>query len=153
MRESGRSVLLMQDDGQAGLQRLAQHEAGLRQRALGGVDGEDDRVHHRQTALDLATEVGVARGVDDVDGDDLTTILRVVLHGRVLGQDRDALLTLQVVRVHHAVVKRLGGVRGEGTGLLEHGDEQGGLAMVDVGDDGDVADVVARGHIEALLPE
>ena len=38
------------------------------------------------------------------------------------------------------------GVRGERTGLLEHGVDQGGLAVVDVGDDGDVTDVVARGH-------
>ncbi|GAA4773972.1 hypothetical protein GCM10023329_22470 [Streptomyces sanyensis] len=35
---------------------------------------------------------------------------------------------------------------GEGTGLLEHGVDDGRLAVVDVGDDGDVADVVARGH-------
>jgi hypothetical protein len=76
----------------------------------------------------------------------------VVLHRRVLGEDRDALLTLQVVRVHHAVVERLGGMRGEGAGLLEHGVDQCGLAVVDVGDDGDVTNVVARGHSEALLP-
>ncbi len=51
-----------QDDGQALLERLAQHEAGLRERALGGVHEQDHRVDHRQTALDLAAEVGVARG-------------------------------------------------------------------------------------------
>src|SRR3954453_4792387 len=48
-------------------QRLAQHEAGLRKRALGGVHQQDDAVDHRQAALDLAAEVGVARGVDDVE--------------------------------------------------------------------------------------
>ena len=51
------------------LQRLAQHEPGLRQRPLGGVDQQGDAVDHRQAALDLAAEVGVARGVDDVEGD------------------------------------------------------------------------------------
>ncbi|ALM38828.1 hypothetical protein SFR_2213 [Streptomyces sp. FR-008] len=30
--------------------------------------------------------------------------------------------------------------------MLEHGVDQGGLAVVDVGDDGDVTDVVTRGH-------
>ena len=50
-------------------QRLAQHEPGLRQRALGGVDEQGDRVDHGQAALDLAAEVGVTGGVDDVDGD------------------------------------------------------------------------------------
>ena len=57
------------DDGQVGLEGLAQHEAGLRERALGGIDHEDDTVDHRQASLDLAAEVGVAGGVDDVDGD------------------------------------------------------------------------------------
>ena len=57
-----------QDHRQLRLQRLAQHEPGLRQRALAGVDEQHDAVDHRQAALDLAAEVGVARGVDDVDG-------------------------------------------------------------------------------------
>ena len=46
-----------------------QHEAGLRQRAFGGVDQQHDAVDHRQRALHLAAEVGVAGRVDDVDLD------------------------------------------------------------------------------------
>ena len=42
-------------------------EAGLRHRAVHGVDQDQHRIDHRQHALDLAAEVGVARGVDDVD--------------------------------------------------------------------------------------
>jgi response regulator of citrate/malate metabolism len=49
-----------QDHGQLRLQRLAQHEAGLRQRTLRRVDQQHDTVDHRQAALDLAAEVGVA---------------------------------------------------------------------------------------------
>ncbi len=56
-----------QDHRHVGVERLAQHEAGLRQRTLRGVDEQHDAVDHRQAALDLATEVGVAGGVDDVD--------------------------------------------------------------------------------------
>ena len=56
-----------QDDGELRLERLAQHEARLRQRALARVDQQDDAVDHGQTALDLAAEVGVTGGVDDVD--------------------------------------------------------------------------------------
>jgi hypothetical protein len=52
---------------QAEFERLAQHEARLRQRALGRVDQQEHAVDHRQGALDLAAEVGVARRVDDVD--------------------------------------------------------------------------------------
>ena len=58
-----------QDDGELGLERLAEHEAGLGQRALGRVDEQHDAVDHGQAALDLAAEVGVAGGVDHVDGD------------------------------------------------------------------------------------
>ena len=58
-----------QDDRQPGLERLAQHEAGLRQRALARVDEQHDAVDHREAALDLAAEVGVTGGVDDVDRD------------------------------------------------------------------------------------
>ena len=56
-----------EDHGQPGLERLAQHEAGLRQRPLGGVDEQQHAVDHRQRPLDLAAEVGVAGRVDDVD--------------------------------------------------------------------------------------
>jgi hypothetical protein len=79
----------------------------------------------------------VARGVDDVE-------LHVpVLHGRVLGEDRDALLALEVHGVHDAVVD----VRAlpEGAGLPEHRVDERRLAVVDVGDDGDVAQVLAGG--------
>ena len=48
-------------DRQARLERLAQDEARLRQRPLGGVDEQQHAVDHRQPALDLAAEVGVAR--------------------------------------------------------------------------------------------
>ena len=57
------------DDGQVSLEGLAQDEAGLREWAFGGVNHEDDAVDHGQAALNLAAEVGVAGGVDHVDGD------------------------------------------------------------------------------------
>jgi hypothetical protein len=50
-----------EDHRQPRLERLAQHEARLRERALGRVDEQQDAVDHRQPALDLAAEVGVAR--------------------------------------------------------------------------------------------
>ena len=136
-----------EDDRQVRLQRLAQHETGLRQRALGGVDEQRDAVHHRQPALDLAAEVGVAGGVDDVERHTaLGRVLPRPPHGGVLGEDRDALLALEVVGVHRPLVDV--GVLAERAGLPEHGVDEGGLAVVDVGDDGDVAQVVAgaRGH-------
>jgi hypothetical protein len=71
--------------------------------------------------------------VDDVDAGVLP------LHRRRLGQDGDAALALQVVGIHGALGDLL--VLAEGAGLLQQAIDQGGLAVVDVGDDGDVAKV------------
>jgi hypothetical protein len=129
-------------DRQVGLQRLAEHEARLGQRSLGGVHEEQHTVDHRQAALHLPTEVGVARRVDDVD-------LHVAVgHGGVLGEDGDPLLPLEVHGVHDALVDVLVGAKG--AGLPEHLVDEGGLAVVDVGHDGHVAEVGASRHREVL---
>ena len=124
-----------EDHRQPRLERLAQHEARLRQRALGRIDQQQHAVDHGQRPLDLAAEVGVAGRVDDVE-------LHVAVPDRgVLGEDGDALLALEIHRVHHALVDVLIGA--EGAVLPQHRVDERGLAMVDVGDDGDVADVIA----------
>ncbi len=145
-----------QDDGQVGRQRLAQDEPGLRQRALARVDEEDDPVDHRQAALDLAAEVGVPGGVDDVDRHPVTQPgvdrrLPGIPDGGVLGEDGDPLLALEVTTVHGPLRDMV--VLAEGAGLPEHLVHEGGLAVVDVRDDGDVTEVVAglKGHEEDCL--
>ncbi len=127
-----------QDHRQPRLERLAQDEARLRHRALGGVDQQQHPVDHRQPALDLAAEVGVAGGVDDVE------LHPAVMQGGVLGQDRDPLLALEVHRVHHPLGDLL--ALAKRPRLPQQGVDQGGLAVVDVGDDGDVSEVFAEGH-------
>ena len=117
---------------QPSFERLRQHVARLRQRAFRSVDQQHDAVDHLQRALHFAAEVGVARRVDDVD------LVVVVVEGGVLGKNRNAALFLQVVRVHDALGDGLVGA--EGAALAQHGVDQRGLAMVDVGDDGDVED-------------
>jgi hypothetical protein len=131
-----------EDHGQARLERLAQDEARLRERPLARVDEEEDAVDHGQAALDLAAEVRVAGRVDDVD------LESAVAHGRVLGEDRDALLALEVQRVEHALDHVF--VLPEGAGLPEHGVDERRLPVVDVGDDGDVADVRSQRHQPSL---
>src|SRR5690606_39348265 len=84
-----------------------------------------------QHALDLAAEVRVSGRVDDVDA------VALPGDGGVLGQDRDATFLFLVVAVHHALGEH--GALGERAGLLEQAIDEGGLAVVDVGDDGDVA--------------
>ena len=86
-----------EDDGQARHEGLAQHETRLGQGALARVDEQEHAVDHGQAALHLTAEIGVTRRVDDVDRHPAP------VDRRVLGEDRDALLALQVARVHHAV--------------------------------------------------
>ena len=124
-----------EDHRQLRLERLAQHEARLRQRPLGGVDEQQHAVDHRQPALDLAAEVGVPGGVDDVELD-----VPVAQRG-VLGEDRDALLALEVHRVEHARGDVLADAKG--ARLPQHRVDQRRLAVVDVRDDRDVADVIS----------
>ncbi len=81
----------------------------------------------------------MAGRVDDVQADP------VVVDGRLLGEDRDPLLALEVARIHDPVDDRL--VRAEGAGLAEHRVDQRRLAVVDVGHDGDVAQVGADGGL------
>ena len=119
------------DRRQAPLERLPQHEAGLRQRPLRRVDQQQHAVDHRQRPLDFAAEVRVAGRVDDVDQ-------RVaVVDGGVLGEDGDAALALEVGVVHRALGDALVGAKD--SALMQQGIDERGLAVVDVGDDGDVA--------------
>ena len=131
-----RTIDLVDDDHdlEAGVDSVTQHETGLGHGALKSVDQQQGAVGHTQHALDLAAKVGVARGVDDVDLDVL------VLDRDVLGENRDAALALLVVRVQDAVLDLLVGTEGvRGTQeLVDHRR----LAVVDVGDDGDVPQIV-----------
>ncbi len=119
------------DDAVTQLQRAGEDEARLRHGALSGVDEQDNAVDHLEDTLDLAAEVGVARGIDNVD------LGVAVADGGVFGEDRDAALTLEVVRVHDAVDDLL--IFAVHAALLEHFVDEGGLAVVDVGDDGYIA--------------
>ena len=127
------AVDLVDDDdgGQAVLKGLSQDETSLWQGALGGVDKQQHAINHRQRALDLPAEIGVAGRVDDVND------AIAMPDGRVLGHDGDAALALEIDVVECAFLHAL--VRPEDPGLVEHGVDEGRLAVIDVRDDGDVA--------------
>ncbi len=61
----------------------------------------------------------------------------VIKDGGVLGENCDAALALQFVRVHDPFDVMLVGAKR--AALLQHGVDQRGLAVVDVRDDGDIA--------------
>src|SRR5260370_8938283 len=79
------------DDPESHLERLAEDEARLGHWTLRGVHQQQAAVGHVENTLDLAAEISVPRRVDDVDGH------LAVADGRVLGEDGDALLPLEVV--------------------------------------------------------
>ena len=128
------------DGVQAGLEGLACHEARLGHRAVHRVDQQQHTVDHREDALHLAAEVGVAGSIDDVDA------VAVPVDRGVLREDGDAALTLLIVGVHDALLARVSA--GESSALLEEPVDQRGLAVVDVGDNGDVAQTFPHRNLE-----
>ena len=127
------AVDLVHDDhnAQAALKSMGKHETRLRLGSLISVHDKEGAVGHVQHALDLAAEVGMAGGVDDVDLDVL------VVNGDVLGQDGDTALALLIVGVQNALLHFL--VLTEHVGRPQQAVDQRGLTMVDVRDDGNVA--------------
>ena len=93
------------------LQR-AHQDAGLRLHALDGGDHQDGAVQHAQHPLHLGDEVGVARGVDQVDRD--------VVDGERddRGLDRDPALLLERQRI---------GLRRSGIDAADLVDNPGGV--------------------------
>ena len=75
----------------------------------------------------------MARGVDDVDA-------HILPHDRGrLGQNGDAALLFQIVGIHDAFDDAL--VVAERAGLLQEAVDKSGLAVIDVRDDRDIAEL------------
>ena len=81
-------------------------------------------------------------GVDQVQNIHLT-VLRLVFNAHGIGLDRDAPLPLDIHRVEHLLFHfaRRNGVR-----RLDQTVGQGRFPVVDMGNDGEVADMVKLGH-------
>lgn len=133
-----RAIHLVDDEQgpQAVGQRLPDDESSLGHHTLDGVYEQQHRVHHAEDALDLSAEVRVAGGVDEVDAHALE------IDGGLLGEDRDPPLALDILAVHHPLRDRL--VLAEGAGLAQQSIQQGRLAVINVGDDRQVAEIFAQ---------
>ncbi len=116
------------------LDGFLQHETCLRHRAFKSVDKQQAAVGHVEHTFHLAAEVGVSRGVDDVDFSVL------VIDGNVLGEDCYAAFSLQVVIVEDKLPGVL--VFPEEVAGQEHFVDQGCFSVVDMRYNGDVADVL-----------
>ena len=124
------------DDRQPARHRLLEHVAGLRQRALRGVDEEQHRVDHQQAALHLAAEVGVAGRVHDVQAH-AAVLMPVCLAMIVMPFSRSRSIE-SITRSATTWLTR------NDARLAQHRVDERRLAVVDVGDDGEVAQVVAN---------
>jgi hypothetical protein len=109
--------------------------------ALGGVDQQDRRLARLEAARDLVGEVDVPGGVDHVEG--VGRPLERPRHPHRLALDRDAALTLDV---HAVEVLRTHVAIGDDARDLQHPIRECRLAVVDVGDDAEVADQLRRGR-------
>ena len=110
---------------------------GLGLDALRCVDDEQRAFAGGEGARDFVGEVDVAGGVDEVELVGFA-VVRLVHHADGVGLDGDAALALEVHGVEHLGLHL---ARGERAGELEQPVGEGGLAVVDVRDDREVADV------------
>jgi hypothetical protein len=78
----------------------------------------------------------VSRRIDDVD------VNTFIVDGAVLRENGDSALFFEIVGIHYPLGNGL--VGGECAGLTEQLVDQGGLAVVNVGDNGDVSE--GAGH-------
>ena len=94
---------------------------------------QQDTVHHVHHALDLTAKVGVPGRIDDID------LHAAIGDRRVLGDDGDAALALEVAPIHDALAHVLVGAKD--VALLKHPVHERRLAVVDMRDNGDIADL------------
>src|SRR5207302_3670853 len=106
----------------------------LRLHALEGVHQEDDALASGKAARNLITEIDVAGRVDQVQLVALVALFQVA-RDRVHA-DGDAAFALQVHRVEHLIAEV---ARRDGPGLEQDLVREGALAVVNVGNDGKVA--------------
>ena len=126
------------DDLDAEVERGVAVGDGLRLDALAGVDDEERAFARRQRPADLVREVDVAGRVDQVE------LVGAAVAGGVLERgglrlDRDAALALDVHRVEHL---RFHLAVGETAATLDQAIGEGRFAVVDVGDDRKIANLI-----------
>ena len=116
-------------------QRFFQHESGLGHSTFKSIYHQNHAVHHFQHPFHLAAEIGMPRGINDVD------FCSFIIYCRIFGQDSNATLPLDVVGVHYPLLNFL--VFPEYAALAQQLIHQGGFAVVYVGDDRHISDIVS----------
>jgi len=123
-------------------QCLPEDGLGLWHRALDGVDNDQRAVDGTHRACHVATEVDVARRVDEVD--EVVGVIVLVGHRDVCRVDGDAAFLFVLLGVHRELFAR--GLVGDHARTGEQVVGQRRLPVVDVGGDGDIPDVLRIVH-------
>ena len=123
----------------ARVQRVVDVGERLRLDALAGVDHQQRAFAGRQRARDFVGEVDMARRVHQVE-DVILAVLGVVVQPDRLRLDGDAALALDIHGIEHLFLARHFAI-GQPAGGLDQAVGQRRFAMVDMGDNGEVADV------------
>ena len=126
------------------LKSLTKNESRLGHGTVESIYYEENRIYHLEYSLNLTAEVSVSRSINDVDPDAL------IINGRILGKDRDASLSLEIIAVHDLLYDLL--ILSIDTCLLEHGIYDSSLTVVNVCDDGDVAHILDLCHTTTPFP-
>ena len=132
-----RTVKLVNADENRKLQShsLHQNELGLGHNTFESINYKNRTINHLQDTLNFATEVSMARSIDDVD-------LGVAIgYCGILGQDGDSTFTLDVVGIHDTVLDVL--VLTEYTALFKEFIYESCLTVIDVCNNCNVTNVVS----------
>ena len=125
-------------------QRALKHESRLGHRAFRRVNKQNNAVYHFKYTLNLAAEVSVAGGVNDID------FYILVMNRGVLRKNGDTSLALDIARVHNAGYGFL--ILSVNAALLEHFINQSGLSVVNVCNDRYVSQIVSfDSHLNSRL--
>jgi hypothetical protein len=141
LRLRGRKVDLVQDrnDLMTRVERVVDVGKRLRFDALAGVHHQQGTLARRQRPRDFVGEVDMAGRVHQVE-DVILAVLGAVGEADRLRLDGDAALALDVHGIEHLLLARHFAV-GQAPGHLDQAVGQRRFAMVDMGDDGEIADV------------
>ena len=119
--------------------RLTQHILRLRHRPFKCIDKQQNAVHHIENALHLAAKVRMSRRIHNID-------LDIVVENRsILRKNCNSPLALDIPRVHHALIDLL--IRAKNVTLTQHCIDQGRLTVIDMCNNGNVAQLFIRRHI------
>ena len=128
-----------------GLDRLIDIGEGLRLDPLARIDDQQRALAGGERAADLVGEIDMARRVHQIE-DIALAVLRPVFEAHGLRLDRDAALALQLHIVEHLLAHL---ARLEPAASLDQPIGEGRLAVVDMRDDREIADMRERRHASA----